>query len=320
MPVVFLQPLPLETGTALADMFWADGLTAIYALNIRDTGVRAAEAVGDTIAWLLRKYHPNHDRVILVGCADGGALGYRYVIQGGYQRTAFLFMGGSHPAHSQLAALPAEIFERNAALPQAEPAAVPLPGQTVVVNLYSNQAGTGYRPEQVFTAMPDAVNMALPMEEEAVCRDALTYRAIRQYLSGQLILVTVGLQNLMMRGAVGANGHTGPFCFEVNGQRVPFDGVFRVALEAAHTFDPALTLLGTLAFPITDAGYAVNIDFRLKDLAPAVGQRRKLLTSLHTPLRDGLVSEHTLQDSLGSVVGIQVRCERPLPVLETHDE
>lgn len=320
MPVVFLQPLPPETGTPLAEMFRADGLVAIYAVSVTDIDARATQALDKAISYLLRTYHPQHDQVILVGCASGGTLGYRYVIHGGYRQAAYLFMIGSHPAQSQLAALPKDVFEQREAQPVDQQAAAPLPGHTVLVNLYGNRAGARFRPEQVFTAMPDAVNVELTLEEEALCRHQAVYGVIRQYLSSQIVLVSVGLQRLTMRGAAGANSHTGPFCFEVNGLRVPFDGVFRVAVESQHEFDPAQTLLGTLAFPYSKAGHAVNIGFRLKDLAPPTDQRRKLFTSLHTPLRHGLISEHALQDSFGSLVGIQVRCERPLPVLDTHDQ
>jgi hypothetical protein len=87
-------------------------------------------------------------------------------------------------------------------------------------------------------------------------------------------------------------------------------------LEHRFELNPEHALLGTLTFPMMAVGRAVDIDFRLKDLSSRGGQRRKLLTSLHTPLRAGLISEHVLQDSLGSELGIQVRCDRPrtLPI------
>lgn len=321
MPVVFLQPLPPETVTPMAEMFRADGLSALYTCVVRETDAAAVKALDDTLAWLLRTCHPRRKQAIVVGCAGGGVLAYRYVMQGGYPRVAYLFTIGSQHRNTQLSALGDALFELRATRTGPLTAAAPVPGQTVIANLYSARMASRLGPENRLAHLPDAVNEALPLEEEALCRDKTTYDLIRQYLAGERVLVHVCLQSLEMRGQPYEDKRTGPFCFEVNGHRAPFDGALRVPLETAFAFDPARTLLGTLVFLRSASGRAVNIDFRLKDLSSLPGgQRRKLLTSLHTPLRAGLVSEHTLQDSLGSVVGIQVRCERPQPVLETNHE
>ncbi len=321
MPVLFLQPLPPETATPLAEMLRADGLGALYACVISDTDTAAARELEASLAWLLRTYHPRHARAIVVGCAAGGVLGYRYVMQGGYPRVAYLFTIGSQHRHTQLSALGDALFEARATRTGPLTDAAPIPGQTVIVNLYSARMASRLGPENRLAHLPDAVNEALPLEEEALCRDKATYGLIRQYLAGEQMLVHVCLHSLEMRGQPAGGTRSGPFCFEVNGHRAPFDGALRVPLETTYAFDPARTLLGTLAFLRSASGRAVNIDFRLKDLSSLPGgQRRKLLTSLHTPLRDGLISEHTLQDSLGSVVGIQVRCEQPRPVLEANHE
>ncbi|MBN2471306.1 MAG: hypothetical protein JXN59_11320 [Anaerolineae bacterium] len=321
MPVLFLQPLPPETITPLAEMFREDGLVALYTCVIRDTDSVTAKTLENTLAWLLRTYHPRHKQVIVVGCAGGGVLGYRFVMQGGYARVAFLFTVGSQHRHTQLSALGEAFFEGRMTRTGPLTGAAPIPGQTIIANLCSARMASRLGPENRLVHLPEAVNEILPLEEEALCRDSATYEIMRKYLAGDRLLVHVCLETLQMRGQPIDGERTGPFCFEVNGHRAPFDGVLRVPLEIAYTFDPARTLLGTLAFPYSASGRSVNIDFRLKDLSSqSDGQRRKLLASLHAPLRAGGVSEHMLQDSLGSTVGIQVRCERPQSVLEANYE
>ncbi len=308
-PVIFLQPRLLEHGNALAELFREDGFADIYAYTVRDTDDRAAQALGRAVDWLLAEHHPHHQRVILVGCAGGGLLGRRYVLRGGCARVAFLFTLGSAHRMSLLSHLEGAVFESQ--IEGEEPlVAAPSLGDTVMVNVYSDLAAVGPAGGGQGVHLPDAVNLALPVGAEALCRDRTAYEHLRRYMAGDLWLVTVRLRSLLMQGE-SEDGYTGPFCFEVNGWRAPLDGVFRVALERRFDFNLEHTLLGTLTFPMTAAGRAVDIDFRLKDLSMRGGQRRKLLTSLHTPLRAGLVSEHVLQDSLGSEVGIQVRCDRP---------
>lgn len=321
IPVVLLQPLPPETGTPLAEKFRADGLAALYAIQVTDTDEAAVQMLDSTLAGLLKTHHPRSQAVVLVGCASGGMLGYRYVRQGGSARVSFLFTIGSQHRSSQLTALGQVLFEGRAGQPMLHTEVAPTAGNTVIVNLHSERTAARLGPENQPAYLEDAANESLPLEEEALCRDRAAYAAMRRYLAGDLLLVSVCLKSLTMRGSVGDNGQTGPFCFEVNGHRAPFDGAFRVPVETAYTFDPARAQLGTLTFPATAGGKAVTFDFRLKDLSSVPGQpRRKLLTSLHTSLRDGLVAEHTLQDSLGSVVGIQVRCMRPPALLEANHE
>jgi hypothetical protein len=312
-PVLFLQPLPPETGNPLAELFREDGFTAIYAYTVTHTNTEAALALGETIDWLLAQHPNGEQRVVMVGCASGGLLGRRYLMLGGTQHVAYLFTLGSAHNYSQLAYLRGTIFEGRAGADEPPPVAAPM-DHTVLVNIYSELKRR--TPGEV-VHLPDAVNVALPLGEEALCRDRLTYEEIRRYMQGALWLVTVRLQKLIMRGGAMADDLTGPFCFEINGWRAPFDGVFRVPVDSPFEFDPTRTRLGTLTFPLTASGYAVDIDFRLKDLTSRLETRRKLLTSLHTPLRAGLMSEHVLQDSLGSEVCIQVRCDQPKPVLDS---
>ncbi len=313
-PVIFLQPQPLERGSALADLFREDGFADIYAYAVHETGDRAAQALGQGVDWLLAERHANHQRVILVGCGSGGLLGRRYVLRGGCARVAFLFTLGSAHRLSLLSYLSDSVFESQ--IDGEEPlVTAPHLGDTVMVNIYSDLAAAGPAGGGPGVHLPDAVNLALPVSGEALCRDRTAYEHMRSYLSGDLWLVTVRLRSLLMQGEA-EDGYTGPFCFEVNGWRAPLNGVFRVPLERRFELNPEHALLGTLTFPMTAVGRAVDIDFRLKDLSSRGGQRRKLLTSLHTPLRAGLISEHVLQDSLGSELGIQVRCDRPrtLPI------
>lgn len=316
IPVLFLQTLPPETGNPLAGMFRADGFTEIYAYTVTDISNEAALALFEVIEQLMRMY-PEQERLIVVGCGDGGVLGRRYVTLGGYERVAFLFTLGSLHRHSQLAYLRGSIFELRDGMEEPPPVAAPALDKTIQVNVYSELLMNSLDRKGQGVHLPDAVNMALPLGQEALCRDVLTYNALRQYLQGALWVVTVRLHSLYMHGSPDGE-KTGPFCFEVNGWRAPFDGVFRVPIDTRFDFDPARTLLGTIIFPLTQLGRAVDIDFRLKDLGPLNGKRRKLFTSLHTPLREASVSEHLLQDSLGSEVGIQVYCDRPDSLINTE--
>ncbi len=318
-PVLFLHPQLPEAVTSFAEMFRADGFSEIYVYTVGNVDNIAALDLGEVVELLMTSYYPQQQRLVLIGCLEGGLLARRYAAFGGDQRVSYLFTLGTRHNYSQLAYLRGSIFESREGADEPPPVAAPSMDETVQVNIYSEMARTNPDiPGPVH--LPDAVNSSLPLGEEALCRDRLTYQAMRQYLQGSLWLVTVRLQSLEMRGGDSADGRTGAFCFEVNGWRAPVDGVLRVPLGTRFDFDPSRIVLGTVMFPLTSVARAVDIDFRLKDLSPRAQKRRKLLTSLHTPLRADLVSEHVLLDSLGSEVGIQVRCERPRPVLEVDNE
>jgi hypothetical protein len=254
---------------------------------------------------------------MLVGCGSGGLLARRYIMLGGYDRVAYAFMLGSTHRHSQLAYLRDTIFEpRSEDKDDSLPVAAPDLDRTVLVNIYSD-----LDPAFDGVHLPDAVNVTLPLSQAGLCRDRQTYATMRQYLVGAQWLVTVRLRSLHMRAFAGSDDlYTGPFCFEVNGQRAPFDGHLRAPVEQLFEFDAARTLLSTLTFPLAGTGRAINLDFRLKDLSPRGGPRRMLVASLHTPLRDDLTTEHFLQASLGSEVHIQVCCKRPKAVIDVNDE
>ncbi|MBN1963914.1 MAG: hypothetical protein JW910_04675 [Anaerolineae bacterium] len=316
VPVLLVHPLPPETGSALAAMFYADGLTELYTHQVRGVDDAAADELARVVEVLLAA-HPGQVRVVLVGCAAGGTLARRYLLQGGFSRTAYLFTLGSAHRYSPLICLRDSVVE-----PYAVPVDLPeLCGTsfdgTVIVNLYSETMRQDPDEPGFGMLLPEAINVGVPLPQEALCRHAATYRVLRQHLAGQYWLVAVRLQGLTMRGPA-SDDRTGPFCFEVNGQRVPFDGVFSVPVDEPFAFDPAMTPLGTLTFPLTQWGRAADIDFRLKDLAPRRGPRRKLLTSLHVALGPDTVSEHVLQDSQGSEIRIQVRCDRPPSLIEAE--
>lgn len=309
-PVIFLQPLPPEVGTPLAKKFCQDGLTAVYAYPVVSWNDGAVNRLSDAIEWLLATHHPLQEQVVLVGCASGGILGRRYVTQGGSQRAAYLFMLTSAHSYSHLSYLAEGVYERLPGFGVLPATTMPALESCIGVNVYSNVAST----IRIFH-LPDAVNLGLPLAEEAFCRDALTYQAIREYLMGELWLVTVRLQQLTMHPAAADETRTGPFCFEINGWRTPFDGAFRLPLDTSQAFDLERTVLATIAFPVKSAGRAADVQFRLKDLSPPTGQRRKLHASLHIPLREDAGTTHVLADSLGSEVSIQVRCTCPQSIL-----
>ncbi len=305
--------------SALADQFREDGLAAVYTCTLNGNNDEAAHSLDEAVEWLLNACHPRQTQVVLVGCAGGGLLARRYVVLGGSRRAAWLFTVGSTHTFSLLSFLDPGVFERQypeTSLPDVES---PVVDQTTLVNIYS-----GLISSRRLVQLPDAVNLSLPVEEEVICRAPHTYQVMRRCLRGDFWMVTVRLKRLEMRGAPDAEGRSGPFCFEVNGWRTPFDGVFRAPLQRAFDLDPARALLATVPFPKTNAGRAVDVTFRLKDLTPAASdpgnpqppERRKLVASLHTPLRADQVAEYALQDSLGSEIVIQIRCDSPRSFLE----
>lgn len=325
MPVLFLHAAPHTAWEPFAERFTDDGFGDLYALQMSADSDRAALLLGDLVEWLLATRHPDQGHLIIVGCQAGGLLARRYVMLGGYERAAYLFTLGSAHRYSPLAYLRATIFESSPGTDEPPPLAVPSLSQTIIVNLYGDAtlptpgAPQGDPSEGVY--LPEAINVGLPLAGDALCRDVLVYQEIRHHLQQALWLVTVRLMSLNMRGQADIK-RTGPFCFEINQRRAPFDGAFRVPVGENIDFE-APPLLATLPFPLKDEGRAVKIDFRLKDLSPMrtlatetqrPAPRRKLVASLHTPLRDGVVNEQLLQDSLGSEIGIQMACCRSVPV------
>lgn len=310
-PVLLVHPLPPETGSALAQHFLADGLTELYTFQVAAVDDTHAAALRDAIDWLLETHYPGQEQVVLIGCVTGGALARRYVLQGGHRRAAYLFLIGTAHEYSPLAGLPTTVFT-----PYQDRVDVPVCAgtacfdQTVIVNLYSETMLRDPDAPGYGVHLPEAINVGVPLQPEALCRHLASYRVLRHHLRGQYWRVSVRLQALTMRAAA-ADGTIAPFCFEVNGQRAPFDGAFTVQVGTPYTFDPASTPLGTLTVPLTQSGRAADIAFRLKDLGTQRAHRRKLLTSLHIALGPDRISEHVLQDSRGSEIHIQVRCDQP---------
>lgn len=322
MPVIFVHAAaPPELCTPLAAHFAADGFTHIYLCNKVGDAEDVVDMIARAVDWLLHTKAPQFERVVLVGMGESSANARLYMLQGGHEHVAFCFLLGGTHEYTLFSMLEDSFYDPYKERVPESIKVMPRLHHTMMVHIIAGLAGgNGYDREPRY--LPEAVNVSLALDEDGLLQGGSTYEVIRQCLLGRVWLVTIRLRRLLMRRseAKQAQHVSGAFCFQINGHPTPFDGVFQVPVDASFDFDPDRVLLGTLARPLGAGGPALDIDFRLKDLSPRDGRRRQLITSLHTPLRDGLVAEHVLIDGFGSALGIEVRCEQPIAAIEYDDE
>jgi hypothetical protein len=170
----------------------------------------------------------------------------------------------------------------------------------------------------VITPLPEAINVGMNLHPNAVMQSPDVYNTLRAYLRGRVWQIQLQLSSLQMRlGAPGAP--MGQFIFEVNGQRVPPDGVFAPPDQTMYDFE-YFTPLGAVALAAKPGVQAANIAFRLREVGRAVHKRRALVTKLHIPLIDGAATDHNMQDNFGSVIKLRVHCNRAPQVIGSNEQ
>lgn len=132
-------------------------------------------------------------------------------------------------------------------------------------------------------------------------------------LRGERYRVQLHLDSLTMKAA-DMDGRVGPFYFEVEGSRSPFDGVFQAVVDHQYQFDDHNTPLFTLAYPTSQT--SCSLVFRLKDKSRSRPVRRRLFARILVALDEQKMVIHEMQDSEGSKIVLRICCERMPPLVE----
>jgi hypothetical protein len=108
----------------------------------------------------------------------------------------------------------------------------------------------------------------------------------------------------------------GPFYFEVNGMRSPYEGIFQAVADHYYDFGDNTIPLATLAHPIDQS--LVSTVFRLKDGSRTRAVRRRLFAKLLDSLGNDQLIIHEMQDSEGSKITLRIRTQRVPALLNSR--
>lgn len=316
VPVLMLHgPMTSHrTWDTLATYLSANGMENIYAVDIDDSQTgrmqTAFHLVSDVIQWLVEQY-PTERRFILIGHSTGGGVARRYLHRGEHKdKIAYLFSLASPHQHTYFSHIvyvaPDQEKTDTASMSYVRTTDIPL--KTFIINIFGSKLGAGY--DGVY--LPEAINVVVGVGHSEIKYNNRVMTEILACLRGERYRVQLYLDSLSMKTA-DADGRAGPFYFEIDGMRSPFDGVFQAVVDHQYQFDENNTPLSTLAYPISQT--SCTIVFRLKDRSRVRQVRRSLYTKILISLRDSQTVLHEMQDSEGSKITLRICCEQMSAVL-----
>lgn len=323
IPVLLLHgPMTSHrTWDTLGSFLSKQGFAHVYAADIADVqmGASLRPAIAhlrEVVDWIIGQYQPG-TRMVLVGHSTGGVLARRYLLKiEGTNPILYLFTLGSPHTRTHFSY---QVFVPSEELsPDGDSSASmrvvrtpEVPRETFVVNIFGNAVGPDFDGTVHGVILPEAVNITLPLGHSELKHDDRVMEEIAACLRGERYRMQLFLQSLHMH-TQDEDGMVGPFYFEINGMRSPFDGIFKAEADHLYTFDDNSTPLATLAYPMEQR--LVSTVFRLKDLSRARPVRRRLFAKLLDSLRDDELSIHELQDNEGSRIALRVHSQQ-MPAL-----
>jgi hypothetical protein len=270
----------------------------------------------EVVDWIIGQYQAG-TRMVLIGHSTGGVLARRYLLKtDGANPILYLFSLGSPHTRTHFSYqvfVPSEdLTQENGALASMRMVRTPeVPRETFVVNIFGNAVGPDFDGTVHGVLLPEAVNVTLPLTHSELKNDDRVMQEIAACLRGERYRMQLFLESLHMHTQDG-DGMVGPFYFEINGMRSPFDGIFKAEVDHLYTFDENSTPLATLAYPMEQR--LVSTVFRLKDSSRARPVRRRLFAKLLDSLSDDELSVHELQDNEGSRIALRVHSQQ-MPAL-----
>ena len=250
--------------------------------------------------------------MVLIGHSTGGVLARRYLLKlEGTNPILYLFTLGSPHTRTHFSYqvfVPSEdLTPKNGTSAATRVVRTPeVPRETFVVNIFGNAVGPGFDGTVRGVILPEAVNIVLPLGHAELKYDDRVMNEIAAFLRGERYRMQLFLMSLHMQ-TQDDDGMVGPFYFEINGMRSPFDGIFQAEVNHFYAFDENSTPLATLAYPMEQR--LVSTVFRLKDLSRTRPVRRRLFAKLLDSLSDDELSVHELQDNEGSKIALRVHSQ-----------
>ncbi|HLA45072.1 MAG TPA: alpha/beta fold hydrolase, partial [Aggregatilineales bacterium] len=224
-------------GSFLAEV----GIHDIYAADITDVQMGASlrgatDFLRQAVDWILGQYTPDV-RLMLIGHSTGGVLARRYLLKTpDVSRISYVFtLGSPHPRthFSYTVYVPPEedIRETPHFLPGSSLVQTPdIPQDTFIINILGNAAGPYFDGTINGVFLPEAVNLVMPLQHAQLKYDDRVKSEILSCLKGERFRMQIFLESLYMR-TPDQDGIVGPFYFEVNGMRTPYDGILQAVAE-----------------------------------------------------------------------------------------
>jgi len=310
-----------RTWDTMGDFLWQQGMSELYAVDIPDVQLgmslrSATEHLRLVIEWILAQ-HPNA-QLSLIGHSTGGVLARRYLrktkdtshicylfsLASPHTRTRFSYKIYVPPEEDAQETRQSTIGSNLLEPSEFSPT-------TFIINIFGNAVGPYFDGTVHGILLPEAVNMVLPLRHAQLKQDPTVFDEVLACLRGERYRMQLYLQSMFMR-TPDEDGMVGPFYFEVNGMRSPFDGIFKAEADHHYTFEENSPPLATLSY-LTDQTLATTV-FRLKDVSRARAVRRRLFAKLLDSLGNDETAIHEMQDNEGSRITLRVRTER-MPVI-----
>lgn len=317
------------TWSLMAESLWQHGFENLYALNLEEiqSGVQVnqdAQRLEYTIDYLLAVHHGESKDLIVIGHAAGASLAYRYWQPlGDEARICYLFMLAAPHDQTIFPFLPERVVLSSTSKSPRTSATQTIvldfnrisglqnPSSTVLVNIMGNLPGY-----ELFDGVvrglriPEAANEVIPGDRglhRYLTQDPRVVETLLAYLRGERYLVKLKLVGVQMQRD-DSRGFSGPIVFEIDGNLMPPDTLFQAITGRLYLFEERVPPLATLSYP--QSAVSATVTIHLRDLSNIQGQRRRMYTRLHIPLRDQDSSTYPMQDSEGSDFLWRVTCKQ----------
>ena len=305
-----------RTWDMMANTFWNNGFADLYAVDLADnmmSGSQAIEHLSNVVSSILEAY-PSKTKMVLIGHSTGGVLARRFLFKSPFaDRVLYLFSLASPHHRTNFTHTVYVPPEDDVNITKPTPSGVKvvkmphIPQDTFVVNFFGNAVGPDFDGTVRGVYLPEAVNMVLPLNHNSFKHHDTVISEMMACMRGERYRVQVYLQSMYMRHE-DQDGLVGPFCFEINGLRSPYDGIFQAEVDHAYYFDEQNTPLAALAFSQGQA--LAGLIFRLKDLSRGKNVRRRLFAKLLVSLGTDVTAVHEMQDNEGSKIILRVHAQR----------
>jgi pimeloyl-ACP methyl ester carboxylesterase len=312
-----------RTWDNMAEFLARNGFKNLYAADIADVQMggslkNSVYHLAELVYWLVEQ-HASDGPLVLIGHSTGGVLARRFLLKTPELAPyiAFVFSLGSphtrtHFSYKIYVPTEAPVDDKLTSGTMQAPDSL---GNTFLVNIFGNAVGQYFDGTVHGVLLPEAINEVMPLRHAELKSHPTVLNEILAYLRGQHYRMQLYLQSMCMK-TPDQGDQVGPFYFEVNGMRSPFDGIFQAQANYSYTFDESSTPLATLSYPPGQT--LASTVFRLKDLSRTRPIRRRLFAKLLDSLGSDEIAVHEMQDNEGSQITVRVHTQR-MPVLLNYD-
>ncbi|MFP4322325.1 MAG: esterase/lipase family protein [Anaerolineales bacterium] len=317
-PIVMLHgPMTSHrTWDVMAAYLWENGFGALYAIDIPDIqnggSLRNATKHLLKVMYFLLEEHRLTRDFVLIGHSTGGVLARRFLFKHPEiaPHIAYLFTLASPHTRTHFSYrvyVPPETENTEKVGTGSSSVVTPdIPHNTFILNFFGNAVGPFFDGTVRGVFLPEAANQMLLLQHADFKQASIVLEEILACLYGKRYRMQIFLHSLYMK-TPDQGELVGPFYFEINGIRTPFDGIFQAVAEHEYLFDESSTPLATLSYPPGNA--LVSTVFRLKDQSKARPVRRRLFAKLLVSLADDENTLHEMQDNEGSKITVRIHTQ-----------